>query len=74
MTAHTPGAQRRREQIEITLFAKSDGPLTKCISLDAAGKPISDGSTCVMSSGAASRIRLSDICAVHRHHFNIRNA
>ena len=45
--------------IEITVFAKSDGPLTKQISLNADGTVKSDGSKCVMPSGTARRFPFS---------------
>jgi hypothetical protein len=41
--------------IEITGLAKAGGPLTKRISLNKDGKPISDGSACVMTGGWAKR-------------------
>ncbi len=44
--------------IEITRLAKTGGPLTKRISLNAEGKLISDGSACVMSRGHAQRVHL----------------
>jgi hypothetical protein len=47
--------------IELTLFAKSGGPLTKRISLTADGKLKSDGSACVMVQGNARRVRLSSM-------------
>jgi hypothetical protein len=42
--------------MEITLFRKSDGPLTKIIRLDG-DKPVSDGGACMMARGKASRFR-----------------
>jgi hypothetical protein len=42
--------------MEITLFHKSDGPLTKMIRLDG-DEPVSDGSPCMMARGTASRFR-----------------
>jgi hypothetical protein len=47
--------------IEITGFAKAGGPLTKRIALGPDGKPVSDGSACVMGSGAARRLRFPSI-------------
>ena len=47
--------------IELTRLIKTGGPLTKRISLDAAGKTISDGSACVMSRGQARRVQLRDL-------------
>ncbi len=42
----------------ITLFTKTNGPLTKRIDL-VNGKPKSDGSACVMSRGTAQRITVT---------------
>jgi hypothetical protein len=47
---------------ELTLFAKSNGPLTKRISLAADGTVISDGSCCLMGSGEARRVEISRMC------------
>src|SRR5262245_21663909 len=44
---------------EITLFAKSDGPLTKRISLEVDGSLRSDGSYCVMVRGSARRVHIT---------------
>ena len=41
--------------LEITIFTKSDGPLTKRISLGPDGSVKSDGSACVMAKGTARR-------------------
>ena len=46
---------------EITLFAKSGGPLTKKISLDSNGGISSDASHCFMTCGAASRTTIEDV-------------
>jgi hypothetical protein len=46
---------------EITTLAKTGGPLTKCIRLDADGKIKSDGSACVMARGEAWRTPVSSI-------------
>jgi hypothetical protein len=43
--------------VEITVFTKDRGPLTKQISLAPDGSVKSDGSACVMSKGAAHRFR-----------------
>ena len=48
-------------KIKLTLFAKSDGPLTKRISLGADGKLISDGSCCLMWSGVARQVEIAGI-------------
>ena len=47
--------------LEITVFAKQGGPLTKTISLTADGAVKSDGSACVMSSGTAHRFKFDSI-------------
>ena len=47
--------------IEITVFSKDGGPLTKRISLGADGKVASDGSACTMARGRAKRARLSSV-------------
>jgi hypothetical protein len=47
--------------IQLVRFEKTGGPLTKRISLGAAGKIISDGSACVMSQGTAHRLPIADI-------------
>jgi len=46
---------------EITLFAKSGGPLTKRISLAADGSLKSDGSACVMALGTARRVQITGV-------------
>jgi hypothetical protein len=46
-------------KLQVTVFAKRDGPLTKRILLGPNGKVISDGSACVMSRGRARRVELS---------------
>lgn len=45
--------------VEVTVFAKLGGPLTKEISLGLNGTIKSDGSACVMSRGVARRVRFS---------------
>jgi hypothetical protein len=52
--------------IEIVTFTKHGGPLTKRIHL-VDGKPVSDGSACVMGSGTAQRTRLSSMQAFADH-------
>jgi hypothetical protein len=47
--------------IELTVFQKIDGPLTKRISLGPDGDIRSDGSACVMSRGTAKRFTFADI-------------
>ena len=49
---------------ELTSFVKHDGPLSKKIALGADGKPVSDGSACIMSRGIATRARLPDLHSV----------
>ncbi len=46
---------------EITAFTKTDGPLTKRISLDDNGGLKSDGSACTMARGQARRERFDDL-------------
>jgi hypothetical protein len=46
---------------ELTIFTKSDGPLTKSIRLTADGKIISDASDCIMSRGSAQRVTLTGV-------------
>jgi hypothetical protein len=48
-------------EIEITVFTKSGGPLTKSIEIGADGKPVSDGSACKMSRGRAWRARIGSL-------------
>jgi hypothetical protein len=55
------GAAGSKEGPEITVFVKSGGPLTKRISLSADGAIKSDGSACLMSTGAARRVEVADI-------------
>ena len=48
--------------IQITLLTNADGhPLTKRIGLDAEGKPLSDGSACVMGQGHAERVHIKGL-------------
>jgi len=47
--------------LELTGFAKANGPLTKRISLAADGTVKSDGSACIMTRGTARRLRIRDI-------------
>jgi hypothetical protein len=47
--------------IELVVFTKDRGPLTKHISLDDDGKLKSDGSACSMGHGRARRVRLNGI-------------
>ena len=44
--------------IELAVFSKTGGPLTKRITLTADGKIASDGSACTMARGRARRIRI----------------
>jgi len=46
---------------EVVVFTKADGPLTKRISLTANGSIKSDGGACVMSSGEARRVPITDV-------------
>src|SRR5262252_3432871 len=47
--------------LEITLFAKDGGPLTKRITLGKDGTPHSDSSACCMAHGEAKRLHLNGI-------------
>ena len=47
--------------IELVVFSKTGGPLTKRITLTADGKIASDGSACTMARGRAKRIRIGGI-------------
>jgi hypothetical protein len=46
---------------EITVFEKGDGILSKRITLDADGNICSDGSACLMTSGSAWRVAITNI-------------
>jgi hypothetical protein len=46
---------------ELTIFAKTGGPLTKQISIGADGSIKADGSQCVMPSGIARRFRFTNM-------------
>ncbi len=46
---------------ELTIFAKSGGPLTKRITLLPDGTLKSDGSACVMSFGQARRVAIESV-------------
>ena len=48
--------------MELTLFMKENGPLSKSISLDPqTGEPVSDSSECYLSSGYAARLPLANV-------------
>jgi hypothetical protein len=47
--------------IELTVFTKAGGPLTKRISLAANGSIVSDGSACTMMKGEARRVKIAGI-------------
>lgn len=49
--------------LEVTVFTKHDGPLSKRISLDVEGRLVSDGSCCLMWEGTARRAPLLDLYA-----------
>ena len=59
-------ANPTHQPIEITVFQKTGGPLTKRISLDRDGKVISDGSACVMLHGRAERVIVSNLTEAAR--------
>ena len=64
-TRRKAGDNQQREQftphVEITVFTKSGGPLTKRILLLADGSVKSDGSACVMSQGVAERAQIVNV-------------
>jgi len=47
--------------VEVTVFTKVDGPLTKRIALGPDGRPVSDGSGCLMAHGRAERVRFGSL-------------
>jgi hypothetical protein len=47
--------------IEIVVFTKDGGPLTKRISLTADGAVHSDGSACALATGRARRMKIADV-------------
>jgi hypothetical protein len=47
--------------IEITVFTKIGGPLTKHIKLGAGGSIMSDGSACIMTRGDAHRLHIAGV-------------
>jgi hypothetical protein len=55
-----------RSTCEITVFTKANGPLTKRISLEPDGTIKSDGSACLMASGTAERVSISELSALAR--------
>ncbi len=55
----TPSRPDDQPVFEIVLLTKSNGPLSKRISLDAGGNVVSDGSACVMSRGEARRTKVT---------------
>jgi hypothetical protein len=52
---------RPNSTVELTRLTKTDGPLTKRISLNADGTLLSDGSACLMSHGTAERVRITSV-------------
>jgi len=56
-----------RHPVEITRLLKASGPLTKRITLGPDGSLKSDGSACVMSRGAACRVRFDSLDAFAEH-------
>jgi hypothetical protein len=50
-----------RAMSELTLFTKTNGPLTKHISLSADGTIISDDAACLMAHGEARRVELAGV-------------
>ena len=50
-----------RSTIELTVFSKTGGPLTKRVTLTADGKIASDGIACYMARGRAKRVRIGGV-------------
>ncbi len=51
----------KNDPIKITLFNKHRGVLSKKITADENGRPVSDGSACIMGSGKAKVITIDDL-------------
>jgi hypothetical protein len=60
-------------EIEIAVFRKSGGVLSKRISLTRSGKIKSDGSECQMTTGTARRVKLNDIRSLANLIENLRS-
>jgi hypothetical protein len=60
------------QMIEITVFTKHGGPLTKRISLDASGKLKNDSSACLMTNGTAQRVATADAMALAKLIISLR--
>src|SRR5258708_34697275 len=60
LPASSTGGRRMTTAFEITLFEKSDGPLTKTIRLNGSGI-VADGSDCRMSRGVARRTPVASV-------------
>jgi RNase P subunit RPR2 len=58
---NSKGAAGSNARFEFTRFTKSDGPLTKRISLSADDSIKSDGGACLMACGHARRLRVSNV-------------
>jgi hypothetical protein len=56
-----PTVAQAKTTVELTVFEKIGGPLTKVISLAADGSVHSDGSRCKMSDGKAWRVVVDDV-------------
>jgi hypothetical protein len=63
----------KMSRIEITVFRKSEGILSKRISLLKSGKIKADGSECRMCEGTARRIMLNDVAALGALISNMRS-
>jgi hypothetical protein len=59
--ASSKSAAGSNARSEITLFTKSDGPLTKLISLSADGSIKSDSGACLMARGDARRVHVANV-------------
>jgi hypothetical protein len=64
---------RNDTAIELTVFTKADGLLTKRIALTADGKIVSDGSACRMARGTAQRMKVAGVGQLAELIENIRS-
>ena len=59
-----PGSSAKASGLEITVFSKDGGVLTKTIKLGKDGEVIADGSACKMAEGEAERTAIADLHAL----------
>jgi hypothetical protein len=50
--------------VEVTVFTKTNGPLSKHIELSADGKIVNDSSMCGMANGTARRVNIDSVQAL----------